>query len=1003
MNHVIIGLGGTGGKIIRAFRKLVFQEFRKEQPEGMPLGYLYVDSSSEMMAPDDPTWKTLGVSVQLPVASQLLITDANLGARLNDIDSYPGIQPWIGARDQWQDILNSIVGVTLGGQKRRLGRFLFACKADLYRERLQNQVRRVQATGETDTTFHILCGLAGGTGSGSVIDAVAQLRELYPDAKRYRVLLYTLLPDPYPPPNWDTGNYHANGYSALLELNALSAGAWQPHDVLGVKGRLALGDPFNGCYVFGNENDNGLTVDVDKDLPGIVAEFLYQKVVRARQVGWPALGRMENAENGNGSPETAPGSNRGERSKRFLSFGIKRIAIPEEEIGEFLGYGFARQALLQLVFNNWQDSLGFATETRSQDFNAFVRQKDVQHRWALDDDHLLMNVPILAGDGQRPKWQSVPAEWEAVIPHFKTVVRGLERPTWLDELERFCRKRWDEDFRDLGVVAFFETKLKSRKEIAREVRLRIERELCNEWRIGARGLEECGRLLAALTALLDERLNAVGDRLAKVRAAEDEAAARLQQNSRRWSEMSLISKMAGTPASLLDSHAVYLQELYVNRTRTVALNGAKVLMQEILAELGELKLEVDQATSTVQNALERFGKKLGHHLNDAEADGRDLRRHLIRFYDPSKVRAVARTLELDLDVQRTQATGARSVLFERLGETPSFAAFNERVPLATLLDALEKTCEQNARLAHATLIKDTPARVLGVSIIERLAERFAADPQARRTWVTELVRQAGVFMRFEPLEMQRVAPGIPQGAPTAVSKLTVIVPKTATHTDFVAALKKDFLEAHSGDVDVIEADGRSSEITLVALINLFPLRYLKPLTHLRERYQRRLASGNAQRLNLELHTEGDASSFPPLFVASQDDLRRDGLPQVLLAHALGFIRETVNPQTGQPEVLLLSKDEDGFDNAPVLLGKSLTTSAEALDAVKLNSVRTMVAQALAGPDWRHRDQRAVLQKAVLGAVEKIRADCGDNLRDALYLRFLDAGKQAVRLLKGEET
>ena len=345
MNHVIVGLGGTGGKVIRALRRLIFQEFRSEEPEGVPLGWLYVDSSDELMAPDDASWKTLGVSVQLPAASQLLITDANLAARLDDLGSYPGIQPWIGSREQWRDILNSIVGVTLGGQKRRLGRFLFACKADKYREQLQTQVRIVQAGGRSETTFHVLCGLAGGTGSGSLIDALAQLRELFPDAQRYRVLVYALLPDAYPPPNWDTGNYHANGYAALLELNALSAGAWQPHDVLGRKGRLALVDPFNGCYVFGNENENGLTVDVDRELPGIVAEFLYQKIVRARQVGWPTLARMENAENGDGSPETAPASRRGERARRFLTFGIKRVAIPEEEIAEFLGYGFARQAL----------------------------------------------------------------------------------------------------------------------------------------------------------------------------------------------------------------------------------------------------------------------------------------------------------------------------------------------------------------------------------------------------------------------------------------------------------------------------------------------------------------------------------------------------------------------------------------------------------------------------------------------------------------------------------
>lgn len=1001
MNHVIIGLGGTGGKIVRALRKLIFQEFRSEQPRDMALGYLYVDSSSEMMAADDPGWKTLGVSVQLPAASQLLITEANLAARLENIASYPGIQPWIGAREQWLDILNSIVGVTLGGQKRRLGRFLFACKIDLFRERVQAQVRRVQAAGDTDTTFHILCGLAGGTGSGSVVDAVAQLRDLYPDAQRYRILVYALLPDAYPLQNWDTGNYHANGYAALLELNALSAGAWQPHDVRGVKGRLLLGDPFNGCYVFSNENDNGLTVDVDQELPSIVAEFLYQKIVRARQVGWPTLGRMENAENGNGSPETAPGSNRGERSKRFLSFGIKRVAVPEEEIGEFLGGAFAQQALLQLAFNNWQDTLGYAGDARNQDFNSFVRQKDVLHRWALDDEHLLMNVPILPGDGQRPKWQSITVEWDGVIPHFKSLVRDLERATWLDELERYCRKRWDEDFRDLGVSQFYETKLRARKEVAREIRRRIEQELCNEWSIGARGVEECARLLAALLASLDERLNGVGDRLAKARSAEDEAAGRLQQNSRRWSEIGVFDKLTGKPASLLDSHAVYLQELYVNRTRGVAINGSKVLLQEIVAELSELKRDVEHAADTVRRALEQFGKRLANRLDDTDKNG-DLRRHLIRFYDPASVRAVARMLQLNEEIQRTQTTGARSALFERLGELPTFAAFNQRVPLSALLDALEKTCESSARTAHASVIKDASARVLGVSILERLAERYAADPQARRSWVTELVRQAGVFVRFEALEMQRVGPGIPAGTPTALRKLTVVLPKTTTHGEFAAALKRDFVDAHAGDTEIIEVDGRAGEIALIAIVNLFPLRYLKPLAVLREHYCRRLAKGNAQRASLELHSEGEVATFPALYAASQEDLRRDGLPYVLLAQALGIIRESEKAHGGVRELLWLSKDEDGFDNPPVALGRSLQEAIEMLDVLKLADLRKAVTAALAGPAWQLAEKRADLPRTVLATVERIRDDCAGNLRDPVYLRFLEAGKQAVRLLKNEE-
>ena len=33
-NHLIIGLGGTGGKVLREFRKRVYEEFRSNEPGG---------------------------------------------------------------------------------------------------------------------------------------------------------------------------------------------------------------------------------------------------------------------------------------------------------------------------------------------------------------------------------------------------------------------------------------------------------------------------------------------------------------------------------------------------------------------------------------------------------------------------------------------------------------------------------------------------------------------------------------------------------------------------------------------------------------------------------------------------------------------------------------------------------------------------------------------------------------------------------------------------------
>jgi hypothetical protein len=36
-NHLIIGLGGTGGKVLKAFRKRLFTEFNAEERGNLPI------------------------------------------------------------------------------------------------------------------------------------------------------------------------------------------------------------------------------------------------------------------------------------------------------------------------------------------------------------------------------------------------------------------------------------------------------------------------------------------------------------------------------------------------------------------------------------------------------------------------------------------------------------------------------------------------------------------------------------------------------------------------------------------------------------------------------------------------------------------------------------------------------------------------------------------------------------------------------------------------------
>jgi hypothetical protein len=281
-NHMLIGLGGTGGRIVRSFRKKIYESFRCEDPNGVNIRYLYIDSSDELMKQDDPDWKVLGRSVQLKKESQLLIKGMSLDTVLNDLSSYPGISPWLGDREQFRSILGTIGAENIfGGQKRRLGRFLFACKAPEFRQRVQSQVNALQLGGMTATTFHVCCGLAGGTGSGSVVDVVSQIRSLYPH-EGCRIIIYAFLPEEYPDPNKAKENYHANGYAALLELNGLAVSAWRPHDVSGISpGRLQIQSPFDCCYLFSDVNEANQRVDVVQELWDITAV----QISRSRQAG----------------------------------------------------------------------------------------------------------------------------------------------------------------------------------------------------------------------------------------------------------------------------------------------------------------------------------------------------------------------------------------------------------------------------------------------------------------------------------------------------------------------------------------------------------------------------------------------------------------------------------------------------------------------------------------------------------------------------------------------
>ncbi len=998
-NHLIIGLGGTGGKIIRELRKTLFQEFRGKRLEKVNLGYLYVDSSQEMMGIDDPTWKILGTSVQLDPGQQVLIREANLATQLENINSFPGIKSWIGDRSLWRAILSGLdVGKAAGGQKRRLGRFLFACKIQDFNQRLKLRVAELQNTGEAAVTFHLCTGLAGGTGSGSLIDVIAQIRQAYRDRAKHRILLYTLLPEENPKPNWDTGNYHSNGYAALLDLNALSVGRIQPHDVTGGQDRIDATDAFAGCYLFTNENANGLSVDVDRDIPGIAADFLYQKIVASSSLGWTGLDRIESGENGDSSPETDATGRKKERSKKFLAFGVKRLAIPEDEIREYLAYSFTRQAALQLAFNNWSDEVGFRNEARNQEFASLVSEKETLQRWRLTDEHLTLSLPLLPMEISSPRWKSINTEWADLLPNFKGVVRGLEKTVWLDELARMCAQRFDLTYRsDMGVRKFYETKAANRKEHAREIHRCIETELMNDWKNGVRSMHEINLILAALLASLEDRLKGVDEKIVQTHEGAKNAEQKVANNNKEYAKIGILSALMGKRENLLDAQAIGLQEEMTYRTRAEAWAFAKGLMQEVAIELQTLKADVGRISSTITEAVSRFDAALAERCKEEDRDERArLQQQLVRVYRPQEVIDLARELTRDGPLQSEQASGVRLALIYQLGDNPTFGAFNARISRQMFFDTLERQCERAAVEAHNNLLAADRNRVrlLGVNIVDQLAREYSGRGESLKKFIGDLVKAAGYYVTFEPTEVSKTARGVLR-VPTRLQSFTVILPKSAENPEFMATLTDTFRGASECGVEVIQNDLKRNEITLVSIVNLFPLRFLRPVGMLRDRYEKRIDSGG-DRARLEVHLEGDGSDLPRLFVPSDQALRTEGLPYLILAKCLGIV-EQVGGSSGKAQLRLLTKDADGFDNPPVPLGGTLLEAGDRIDETNFDLIKTATLDRV-NREVRQEESRATLRKAILSEVEALKVnECDGDIADPRYVTFLAAGKAAMKL------
>lgn len=1020
-NHILIGLGGTGGKVLKAFRKRLYQEYNAEEREQLPIGFLYVDSSIEMMKPDDKTWQVLGENAQFNENEFVNVKGIDLNAVLANPSNYPGLKGIIGDAEVMRKTLGDVGAAA--AQKRRAGRILFGSNIDKYKKALMAQYKKVNTISKaTRTNIYIFTGLAGGTGSGSIIDVIAQTRlipqfrdELSQDGKKGTgIVVNAMVPELAPPGTSDAGRYHANGYAALQELNALLTGNFKPYDVSGVRERLDL-DLVNkvadGLILYSNVNEHGYTVESLKELPQILADFTYSRIFLENNDNTEEFIRAYSYENINDwrveyYEKARNGAIEPYRTKAVSSFGFKRVIIPEEEIIEYFSFSFGRQALLQMRYNNWNDDLGFRDTPANKEYNSEVARPELQEKWRLSDKHLMLELPILPSDDN--KFGGFAPYWAGVIPRWAQVAEKENQP--LAKLEELCTKGYNELFRQVGAVQFYEGKTASREQHAQEICDRVEHYIFDQWKTGDLSLYNMLQLIDCISSEVSKKRKNMEAKAQQSRQLIDQLIQQRDLNKKAFAGVLIQAVVKG---KYLTKHSTILQQMMVKQCDVLGAEFAQQLLAALSVKLNLLRNRIETFVTTLNEAIEYNEAMIGARCQD-EGGIENLQNTVIRFYDQKKVKEFTQRVIKDQRRQKSIADEVRLKLVEIIGSEQTFQHANAVIDTDTIAGLMDTVVRQKAVSIHEDILIEVSEKIINRNILEQLSERYN-EPEELKKFAKSIIEESGVFLEFNDAELQRSVGGqnpVPEQGTNINRKIVLIqLPKVEgneTVQKFAVKLKSALEGAVGAEIQVkVDMNGsRQNELTVQAITYCFPIRCLKNLAFYKERYDHLVNGNEGRQMRVVLHSEGSGDDFPKLEMQGEllgSQLREMFMPYAIADYALDFIKYgDLADGTGRKAFGTITKDALlGLETLSPLaekftgIGYSQAFTEELGEKLK-NKYEEVASSTLMNIELRKQTMIPKVQQ-LLGQV--VLPECGGNQGSPEFLEFVEWTKKALAIIQ----
>lgn len=889
-NHIIVGLGGTGGKVLRAFKMRMFEEFPTAEERRKPIALLYVDTTREMTGIGREDFNVMGQDASFTENEFLFIKGIDVKDILDNINNYPQLRGIVDNASAVRTAIGSLGEAA--GQMRRAGRLLFAANANEYVNALKNAFSKCNETShQNNKVVHIIAGLCGGTGSGAIIDAIAQARKTWSEAK---ILVYALMPEhDLPKADIDKGRYYQNGYAALRELNALQTGRLEVHDVTGDGKRMQLFSiekkgVADGVTVYSNANENGLIVDSFEELPKIVGDYIYSRVfaINPEASGTEDIIRAFNFENMDSFAleydETVPPSQLAGaelapvRTKKVNSFGIKRVVYPEMRVLKHITYTTALSVLNQFEYGNWVENVGYVDEEENKDYlNTYLNEPSKQ-RWMLDLPHLTYEKKVLPLDKDEKSFHEL---WNGKVLDWAESCQQYDCP--LTELHNAMNKMFEASFRNnVGVRTYYDNKKKALKDIVREIRRGVENEIFKKWLGGQVSITELKRASDVIFEYVSVDLKKLIDAAIEENDKQkQESTETLSAILKDWKDVGFFGKFVMKKKQ--DFYVEYQDALTSDlelQTKVVALEFAANLQVLLHREFLAMKDEVAEFGTLIDTAIKET-KELVSKQKKQNAGLEDMKGAVVEVSEEESMVEFEQSLRID----KSTMQGISSSLREKMVPV-EFVGFGDLLTRLTVPDikaVFDTELSKKVKEKHNDLPK-SETKVLGLSILSQLKQKLDTDKKIQE-FAKELMEQSGVFLYLDKNQMRMTVnnnepPVANQNIDLSEMFISIPAPDDPQLEVFARKLEQAFKDqSPQGRKKPLVSMGsaRKNELLIITIKYCFPMRAISWLADYRKKYDYFLHSGNASTdlsRAILLHSEGLGKELPGIWAKTHAEL-----------------------------------------------------------------------------------------------------------------------------------